>query len=176
VPRSGTAARAQGQLKRPDLYGKTGTTNDVFDAWFAGFQPHVVAVVWLGYDTPRSLGSQASGASLALPAWIQYMATALAKEPVQELPVPEGVIQTETGWRYIEWANGGFIRELGMGDQVIDPSLIPQAPDPSASEAIEPEPLDPASERPSGEEPHAEGKAESKDSKEPRKSILDKLF
>jgi len=104
------------------------------------------------------------------------MATALAKEPVQELPVPEGVIQTETGWRYIEWANGGFIRELGMGDQVIDPSLIPQAPDPSASEAIEPEPLDPASERPSGEEPHAESKAESKDSKEPRKSILDKLF
>jgi penicillin-binding protein 1A len=176
VTRSGTAARAQGQLKRPDLYGKTGTTNDVFDAWFAGFQPHVVAVVWLGYDTPRSLGSQASGASLALPAWIQYMATALAKEPVQELPVPEGVIQTETGWRYIEWANGGFIRELGMGDQVIDPSLIPQAPDPSASEAIEPEPLDPASERPSGEEPHAESKAESKDSKEPRKSILDKLF
>jgi penicillin-binding protein 1A len=177
VTRSGTAARAQGQLRRPDLYGKTGTTNDVFDAWFAGFQPHVVAVVWLGYDTPRSLGSQASGASLALPAWIQYMATALAREPVLELPVPDGVIQTETGWRYIEWANGGFIRELGMGDEVIDPSLIPQAPDPSASEAIEPEPLDPASERPAGEDPHAaDGKGEPKDGKEPKKSILDKLF
>ena len=97
VARSGTAARAQAQLRRPDLYGKTGTTNDVYDAWFAGFQPRRVAVVWLGYDTPRSLGTHASGSSLALPAWIQFMNTALAKEPVAEMPVPEGVVRTETG-------------------------------------------------------------------------------
>jgi len=168
VTRSGTAARAQGQLKRPDLYGKTGTTNDVFDAWFAGFQPHVVAVVWLGYDTPRSLGSQSSGASLALPAWIQYMGTALAKEPVAELPVPEGVIQTETGWRYLEWANGGFIRELGAGDQVIDPSMIPQPPDPTASEVVEGAGAD--DHTPSAHEGGEDGKAD------PKKSILDKLF
>ncbi len=168
VTRSGTAARAQGQLKRPDLYGKTGTTNDVFDAWFAGFQPHVVAVVWLGYDTPRSLGSQSSGASLALPAWIQYMATALAKEPVAELPVPEGVIQTETGWRYLEWASGGFIRELGAGDQVIDPSLIPQPPDPNASEVVEG--AGPDEHGPTAHEGGEDGRAE------PKKSILDKLF
>lgn len=133
VARSGTAARAQAQLKRPDLYGKTGTTNDVVDAWFAGFQPHVAAVVWLGYDTPRSLGSHASGASLALPVWIQYMATALSREPVLALPVPEGVVRQDTGWRYKEWADGGFLRELGMDDTPIGPDLIPRPPEGGAS-------------------------------------------
>ncbi|HYR26383.1 MAG TPA: penicillin-binding transpeptidase domain-containing protein, partial [Aquabacterium sp.] len=130
VARSGTAARAQAQLHRPDLYGKTGTTNDVVDAWFAGFQPHLVAVVWLGYDTPRSLGSHASGAALALPTWIQFMATALSREPVTEMPVPEGVVHLETGWRYAEWAQGGFLTELGVDDRPIDPSLIPAPPPP----------------------------------------------
>lgn len=130
VTRSGTAAKAQAQLRRPDLYGKTGTTNDVYDAWFAGFQPRRVAVVWLGYDTPRSLGSQASGSSLALPAWIQYMGTALAKEPVAEMPMPEGLVRTEGGWRYSEWADGGFLQELGVDDEPIDPSLIPKVPQP----------------------------------------------
>mgnify|MGYP000278754246 CR=1 FL=1 len=137
VARSGTAARAQAQLRRPDLYGKTGTTNDVYDAWFAGFQPHRVAVVWLGYDTPRSLGTHASGSSLALPAWIQYMGTALAKEPVAEMPVPEGVVRTESGWRYSEWANGGFLQELGVDDAPIDPSLIPRPPEPGAEPSTE---------------------------------------
>ncbi len=144
VTRSGTAARAQAQLKRSDLFGKTGTTNDVVDAWFAGFQPNVVAVVWVGYDTPRSLGSHASGSSLALPAWIQFMSTALAHQAVQALDVPEGVVQTETGWRYAEWANGGFIASLGMDDQVISPSLIPTPPGPAAADALLPE-LDPSS-------------------------------
>jgi penicillin-binding protein 1A len=54
VTRSGTAASAQRDLKRPDLYGKTGTTNDAMDAWFAGFQPTLAAVTWIGYDTPRN--------------------------------------------------------------------------------------------------------------------------
>jgi penicillin-binding protein 1A len=135
VTRSGTAARAQAQLKRPDLFGKTGTTNDVVDAWFAGFQPHLVAVVWVGYDTPRSLGSHASGSSLALPAWIQFMGTALAKEPVQDLSPPDGVVWTDNGWRYAEWANGGFLTSLGLDDQVISPALIPHPPEPAASGA-----------------------------------------
>jgi len=137
VTRSGTAARAQAQLRRPDLYGKTGTTNDVYDAWFAGFQPRRVAVVWLGYDTPRSLGTHASGSSLALPAWIQYMGTALAKEPVAEVPVPEGVVRTESGWRYSEWADGGFLEELGVDDEPIDPSLIPRPPEPGQTPSTE---------------------------------------
>jgi penicillin-binding protein 1A len=134
VARSGTAARAQAQLKRPDLFGKTGTTNDVFDAWFAGFQPKLVAVVWIGYDTPRTLGSHSSGSSLALPAWIQFMATALSKQPVQDLAVPEGVVNTDSGWRYTEWANGGFITSLGMDNQSVTPALIPVPPSPPASE------------------------------------------
>ena len=137
VTRSGTAAKAQAQLRRPDLYGKTGTTNDVYDAWFAGFQPSRVAVVWLGYDTPRSLGSQASGSSLALPAWIQYMGTALAKEPVADMPVPEGLVRTEGGWRYSEWADGGFLEELGVDDEPIDPSLIPTPPASGAEPSTE---------------------------------------
>ncbi|MDX9844081.1 MAG: PBP1A family penicillin-binding protein [Aquabacterium sp.] len=134
VARSGTAAKAQAQLRRPDLYGKTGTTNDVVDAWFAGFQPNLVAVVWFGHDTPRSLGSQASGGSLALPAWIQFMGTALRGEPVRSLSTPEGVVSLPTGWRYSEWAEGGFLTELGVDETPIDRSLIPTPPLPGASE------------------------------------------
>ena len=126
VTRSGTAARAQATLKRPDLYGKTGTTDDVVDAWFAGFQPSLVAVVWVGHDTPRSLGSRASGSALALPAWIEFMATALKNVPVQELQPPAGVVKVDDDWRYAEWVDGGFIRTLGMDDQAISPALIVQ--------------------------------------------------
>jgi penicillin-binding protein 1A len=128
VTRAGTAARAQATLKRPDLYGKTGTTNDVVDAWFAGFQPGVVAVVWIGYDDPRSLGSHASGGSLALPAWIEFMGKVLKDVPVHEVSPPEGVIKVDGDWVYDEWALGGAIPSLGLDDQVIGPALIPGAP------------------------------------------------
>ncbi|MEN9453404.1 MAG: hypothetical protein RLZZ369_2463 [Pseudomonadota bacterium] len=134
-PRSGTAARAQGQLKRPDIYGKTGTTNDVVDAWFAGFQPKLVAVVWIGHDTPKSLGSHASGGSLALPAWINFMATALRGEPVAEIAPPEGVVHADGDWRYVEWADGSFIPTLGLDGQLVSPSLIPPPPTEPASAA-----------------------------------------
>jgi penicillin-binding protein 1A len=124
VTRSGTAARAQATLKRPDLYGKTGTTDDVVDAWFAGYQPSLVAVVWVGHDTPRSLGSRASGSALALPAWIEFMATALKNVPIKEVQPPEGVVQVDGDWRYTEWAEEGAIRTLGLNDEVISPALI----------------------------------------------------
>jgi len=123
VTRTGTAAKAQATLKRPDLYGKTGTTNDVVDAWFAGYQPGLVAVVWVGYDTPRSLGSLASGSALALPAWIDYMATALKNVPVQEVQPPAGVVRVGGDWRYEEWANGGFLESIGVDGQAISPAL-----------------------------------------------------
>jgi penicillin-binding protein 1A len=123
VTRNGTAARAQASLKRPDLYGKTGTTDNVVDAWFAGYQPGLVAVVWVGYDTPRSLGSRASGSALALPAWIDFMATALKGVPVQEVQPPEGVVRSGSDWRYAEWNWGGFISNLGMDGQTISPTL-----------------------------------------------------
>jgi len=136
VTRAGTAARAQGTLRRPDLYGKTGTTDEVFDAWFAGFQPSLVAVVWVGHDSPRSLGSRASGSALALPAWIEFMAAALKNVPVQEVQPPEGVVQVDGEWRYTEWADGGFIRTLGLDEQRISPELaVPPTWVPVAVEA-----------------------------------------
>ena len=136
VTRSGTAARAQATLKRPDLYGKTGTTNDVVDAWFAGYQPGLVAVVWVGYDTPRSLGTRASGSALALPAWIDYMATALKGGPVQEVQPPDGVVRAGSEWRYAEWSWGGFIPSLGVDGEAISPALAVHptwAPEPPAA-------------------------------------------
>ena len=133
VTRSGTAAKAQAALKRPDLYGKTGTTNDVVDAWFAGYQPGVVAVVWVGYDTPRSLGTRASGSALALPAWIDYMSVALNGVPVQEVQPPEGVVRVGDDWRYAEWAEGGFIDSLGVDGQAISPALAVRPATPPVS-------------------------------------------
>ena len=102
VIRGGTGARAM-QLGRADLAGKTGTTNDQMDAWFAGFQRHICAVAWLGFDLPRSLGPNETGAVAALPIWIGYMGEVL-KDAQQEAPaVPEGVVAArvnpETGLR-----------------------------------------------------------------------------
>ncbi|HEX3140315.1 MAG TPA: PBP1A family penicillin-binding protein [Rhizobacter sp.] len=116
VTRSGTAARAQAQLKRPDLYGKTGTTNEAVDAWFAGFQPSVAAVVWMGHDNPRSLGSRESGGGLSLPVWIDYMRTALQNVPVQEPEAPEGLVQVDGEWLYEEWAAGGQRTHVGFDE------------------------------------------------------------
>jgi penicillin-binding protein 1A len=83
VARYGTAAKAQQALKRTDLAGKTGTTNDSIDAWFAGYQPHLVGIAWIGYDQPRNLGNKETGGGLALPIWIGFMQKALKDVPVQ---------------------------------------------------------------------------------------------
>jgi penicillin-binding protein 1A len=91
VIRGGTGARAM-SLGRNDLAGKTGTTNDQMDAWFAGFQRNLTCIVWIGFDLPRSLGSNETGAMAALPIWISYMGSALAKLPEESMPVPEGVV------------------------------------------------------------------------------------
>jgi penicillin-binding protein 1A len=91
VVRAGTATRAM-KLGRRDLAGKTGTTNDFLDAWFAGYQPSLVAVSWIGFSTPRTLGSGETGGSAALPMWIEYMASALRGLPEEVLTPPEGVI------------------------------------------------------------------------------------
>jgi len=112
VARSGTAARAQASLKRPDLFGKTGTTNDSMDAWFTGFQPTLVASVWIGYDTPRNLGNRETGGGLALPIWIDFMQTALKGVPVAELSAPAGVTRVGDDWIYDEYTQGGGIANL----------------------------------------------------------------
>ena len=91
VIRHGTATKAL-QLGRSDIAGKTGTTNDHFDAWFTGYNPKQVAVAWIGFDKPQTLGRTETGGSAALPIWIKYMATALKGVPDQELPMPDGVL------------------------------------------------------------------------------------
>jgi penicillin-binding protein 1A len=116
VTRSGTAARAQGTLKRPDLYGKTGTTNDSMDAWFAGYQPTSVAITWIGYDNPRKLGDRETGGGLSLPVWIQFMETALKNVPVSEPAAPEGVVQIGNEWYYDEFAKGAGVSSLTLVD------------------------------------------------------------
>jgi len=114
VTRSGTAASAQRELKRPDLYGKTGTTNDAMDAWFAGFQPTLAAVTWIGYDTPRKLGDRETGGGLSLPVWIRFMEQALKNVPVTEPSAPEGVINSGGEWFYDEYVKGAGISSVGM--------------------------------------------------------------
>ena len=117
VTRSGTAAKAQATLKRPDVYGKTGTTNDSHDAWFAGWQKNIVAVVWMGYDDPKKLGDRETGGGLALPIWIDYMSTMLRGVPVQEPSAPEGVINLNGEWYYEEYARGGGVSSVGLDDK-----------------------------------------------------------
>ncbi|MFZ9374344.1 MAG: penicillin-binding transpeptidase domain-containing protein, partial [Burkholderiaceae bacterium] len=113
ITRAGTAARAQATLQRPDLYGKTGTTNDSIDTWFAGYHPTNVAVVWMGYDNPRSLGDRETGGGLSLPVWISFMETALKGVPVSEYTPPEGVVSVSGDWYYDEFARGGGVTSLG---------------------------------------------------------------
>jgi len=118
VTRSGTAARAQATLKRADIYGKTGTTNDSMDAWFAGFHPTLTAIVWIGYDTPRKLGDRETGGGLALPVWIDFMGRELRGVPVVPLVPPPGVVQQGVGWVYEEYANGAGVASVGLDEQV----------------------------------------------------------
>lgn len=127
ITRSGTAARAQAVLKRPDVYGKTGTTNDAIDTWFAGYHPTIAAVVWMGYDNPRSLGSTATGGQLSLPTWISFMETALKGVPVMEPAAPEGVLNIGGEWFYDEYARGAGVNSLGLGDPVPEGSIKPGA-------------------------------------------------
>ncbi len=91
VVRVGTATRALA-LKRTDLAGKTGTTNETVDAWFCGFNAGIVGISWIGFDQPRTLGGSETGAAAALPIWISYMGKVLKGEPGAQLPMPDGII------------------------------------------------------------------------------------
>jgi penicillin-binding protein 1A len=129
VTRTGTAARAQAELKRPDLYGKTGTTNDSMDAWFAGFQPTLTAVTWIGYDAPRKLGDKETGGGLSLPVWINYMEHVLKDVPVSELSPTEGVVRVGGEWFFDEYAGDAGVKSLGLEDlPAISPTPAASAP------------------------------------------------
>jgi penicillin-binding protein 1A len=124
VTRSGTAARAQATLKRPDIYGKTGTTNDSMDAWFAGYHPTLTAVTWIGYDTPRKLGDRETGGGLSLPVWINYMQHALQNVALVEPTPPAGLTHEGGEWFYSEYSRGGGVSSLGL-ESKSTPSELP---------------------------------------------------
>jgi penicillin-binding protein 1A len=100
----GTAARVNVEFKgRKDLAGKTGTTNDMVDAWFCGYNPALVGIAWIGFDQPRTLGNNETGSAAALPIWISYMSKILKTVPEKLRDAPDGVVQVrinpDTGLR-----------------------------------------------------------------------------
>ena len=109
VARIGTAAKAR-ELGRSDLAGKTGTTNNHVDGWFAGYNPKQVAVAWIGYDQPKPLGGQETGGKAALPMWIGYMSKVLRGSPDVPYAAPEGVVSLK-----INPATGDQAREDESG-------------------------------------------------------------
>ncbi|HOL64198.1 MAG TPA: penicillin-binding protein 1A [Accumulibacter sp.] len=92
----GTAAKASSILKRKDLAGKTGTTNEHVDAWFCGYQQTIVGCSWIGFDQPKNLGKGETGGTAALPTWIAFMSKALKNVPEAFLPAPEGLVVRNT--------------------------------------------------------------------------------
>ena len=93
----GTAARASVALKRQDLAGKTGTTNEYVDAWFCGYQMTVAGCAWMGFDQPKKLGDKETGGAAALPIWIGYMGRALKDVPQQTPTAPDGLVSYGSG-------------------------------------------------------------------------------
>ncbi len=93
----GTAAKASAILKRHDLAGKTGTTNEYVDAWFCGYQMTVAGCAWIGFDQPKKLGDKETGGVAALPIWIGYMNRALKDVPMQVPQAPEGLVAVGEG-------------------------------------------------------------------------------
>jgi penicillin-binding protein 1A len=120
VAQHGTGAKSN-ELKRTDLAGKTGTTNDSRDAWFAGYQRTLAAIAWIGYDNPRSLGDRETGGGLALPVWMAYMAKALNGVPEYRMPMPDGVV-TLGGELYLEdlTPGHGFVSTVGVSQASLD--------------------------------------------------------
>jgi len=115
VTRYGTAAGAS-RLRRDDIAGKTGTTNDSHDAWFAGYGGGIVAVSWMGFDQPRPLGDRETGGGLALPMWISYMAKALPNRPPMPMAEPEGVVNVGGEIYFAEFQPGQGVASVGLED------------------------------------------------------------
>ncbi|MPS30203.1 MAG: penicillin-binding protein 1A [Alcaligenaceae bacterium] len=120
VVRTGTA-RAALSLKRQDVAGKTGTTNNSVDAWFAGYTPGLVGVAWLGYDQPRSLGVRETGGGAAMPIWLKYMQRALKEIPQREQPMPSGIIVQNGDYYFAEFPPGQAVASVGLPPPSSDP-------------------------------------------------------
>jgi penicillin-binding protein 1A len=140
VTRYGTGAAATKALGRSDIAGKTGTTSDAMDGWFSGYGGNVVAVAWMGYDEPRSLGGREFGATLALPIWIDYMKVALAKRPEQERIEPEGIVRENDDWVYAEFAETPVLGNIDLDQAPAAQPADPNAPATPAQQAQQNQP------------------------------------
>ncbi len=121
VVERGTATRAK-QLNRTDLAGKTGTTNDHVDAWFCGYQTGLVAVAWIGFDNPKSLGEHETGGRAALPIWVNYMGKVLQNVPMSPPISPQGVITAR-----VNPATGLRVSHGGIMEHFLQEQLPPEA-------------------------------------------------
>ncbi|CAI8694186.1 penicillin-binding protein [Burkholderia cepacia] len=134
VAQRGTGARTN-VLKRTDLAGKTGTTNDSHDAWFAGYQHTLAAIAWIGYDNPRSLGDRETGGGLSLPVWIDYMGAALKGVPEFKPTVPDGVESLGSELYFTDFTPGhGFVSTVGVPQAPAAQNVDEAAPAPHVDE------------------------------------------
>jgi penicillin-binding protein 1A len=136
VTRTGTGASAA-RLGRSDIAGKTGTSSDAVDGWFAGYGGGLVAVSWMGYDDSKSLGGKEFGSSVALPIWIDYMKVALPGRPQRDTPVPVGLTQVDGEWLYDEFTGDAARHTLDMdqappGAENVVPGTESAAPAPAS--------------------------------------------
>ncbi|GHU27617.1 penicillin-binding protein 1A [Betaproteobacteria bacterium] len=128
----GTAARASATLKRRDLAGKTGTTNEQVDAWFCGYQRTVVGCSWIGFDQPKNMGSRETGTTAALPAWIGYMDKVLKDVPQSFMPVPGGLVALEV----VDPGKGPAKEYFYQENIPVEPEPEPESPPPDEIERI----------------------------------------
>ncbi|KVU67882.1 penicillin-binding protein [Burkholderia ubonensis] len=128
VAQRGTGAKSN-VLKRTDLAGKTGTTNDSHDAWFAGYQHTLAAIAWIGYDNPRSLGDRETGGGLSLPVWIDYMGAALKGVPEFKPTMPDGVETLGSELYFADFTPGhGFVSTVGVAQAPVAQNAEEEAP------------------------------------------------
>ncbi|WP_080423065.1 penicillin-binding protein 1A [Burkholderia ubonensis] len=128
VAQRGTGAKSNA-LKRTDLAGKTGTTNDSHDAWFAGYQHTLAAIAWIGYDNPRSLGDRETGGGLSLPVWIDYMGAALKGVPEFKPTMPDGVETLGSELYFADFTPGhGFVSTVGVAQAPVAQDAEEEAP------------------------------------------------
>jgi penicillin-binding protein 1A len=142
VTRSGTAARAA-RLGRGDLAGKTGTTNEFVDAWFSGYQPSLVAISWVGFDQPKTLGKNQTGGVVALPIWLGYMEQILKDMPEQPRSVPPGVVAVPTLSYPSAGGDAKVVPEFFYKEAVPPPEVLQPLPPPVQPAAPLPEQTNP---------------------------------
>ncbi|MGM8899503.1 MULTISPECIES: penicillin-binding protein 1A [unclassified Psychrobacter] len=136
VVQRGTAVRAKA-LGRSDIGGKTGTTNEAKDAWFAGFHPTSATVVWMGFDQPSTLGRREYGGVAALPVWMDFMKVQLKDQPYQWVSINNRAKSKKQQQRILEMTDDGIV-DPDDENQKIDNVAKPVAPKPQQRKAPEP--------------------------------------